>query len=473
MRRLLTCLWVVAGCGAEADAPAPEAAEIRPVASAPVDRAPAAAPAPAAEPAAEPAAAAAPAPTPAAPPAATPGVAQVVADPAAFREAIRATIRMPRDRELQRAARAHKMRIVNLTWEDTGRWLGSAVGPNISDMTLEVIERREGRRRPRTHLLPVLRYPNFTDRTADLPAERVYIRVGNQREGAPLESARLSDVLANLRDYLSVPESLRSENDDFTAPRDTHYLVSAQHVYVPVPDATRVEFAPMLFNYQSSEGTPAVLVLLATREGTSIQVIENRPDSSIPGGWGQRLYYNRAGRRTTFTAERRSDVAERIERGEARPDDATALQEGADMVMVIQVPLVVPMMARGVGSIGTIGYGSGGGGGYGVAAASPAQDLSQASGRAVSDVENAVVGHGLDEGPFNEIRRRRIRRDRRFPVRVTIQFYRATSNGVVSQADLESAVAQIERVYNDADFVGSLVVGSQNRPTSWVAGNGE
>jgi hypothetical protein len=91
-----------------------------------------------------------------------------------------------------------------------------------------------------------------------------------------------------------------------------------------------------------------------------------------------------------------------------------------------------------------------------------------AEGRAVSDVETAVVGHGLDEGPFTEIRRRRIRRDRRFPVRITIQFYKATSNGVVSEPDLLGAVAQIERVYADADFVGSLVVGSQARPTSWV-----
>jgi hypothetical protein len=49
-----------------------------------------------------------------------------------------------------------------------------------------------------------------------------------------------------------------------------------------------------------------------------------------------------------------------------------------------------------------------------------------------------------------------------------VQFYRATSNGVVSEADLESAVSTIERVYAEADFVGSLVVGSQERPTSWV-----
>ncbi|MFN7702953.1 MAG: hypothetical protein ACK6CU_29615 [Deltaproteobacteria bacterium] len=269
-----------------------------------------------------------------------------------------------------------------------------------------------------------------------------------------LSPVPLTEVLSHLRDYLSVPESLRGENQDFTAPRDTHYLVSAQHVFVPVPDRVRVEWAPVLFNYESSPGEPAVLCLVISREGTSITVIENRPDPLHPDGWGQRLYFNHGGQRTLFTAERRSDVAERIEAGQARPEDATALEEGADMVMIVQVPLRLQDTTRRSGS------------GYGTAAGALAGGDS--SRERASDVERAVVGHGLEEGPFHEIRNRRIRRDPRFPIRVTVQFDRATSNGVVSEADLESAVSTIERVYAEADFVGSLVVGSQERPTSWV-----
>lgn len=371
-------------------------------------------------------------------------------DPDALRNAVRQVVRMPNDRALVRAARAHRMRIQNLSWEDTGRWMGSAVGPNISDLTLEVIERvpgRGGRTRTRTSLLPVLRYPNFTDRTADVPADRFWVRVGNHRSGAQpgdLQPVPLTEVLSHLRTYLSDPSSLQGESDDFTAPRDTHYLVSAQHVFVPVPDGVRVEWAPVLFNYQSEPGAPGVLCLVITREGTSITIIENRPDPIYPEGWGQRLYFNHGGQRTTFTAERRSDVAARIAAGQARPEDATALEEGADMVMIVQVPLRLPQR-----SLRAAARGHGGGG-------------------AVSDVERAVVGHGLEEGPFHEVRNRRIRRDPRFPIRVTVQFYRATSNGVVSPADLDAAVATIERVYAEADYVGSLVVGSQDRPTSWV-----
>jgi hypothetical protein len=267
-------------------------------------------------------------------------------------------------------------------------------------------------------------------------------------------------VLAHLRDHLSAPDDFRAASDDFTAPRDSHYLVAAQHVFVPLPAGQSIDFAPVIFNYQSEEGMPAVLCLVATREGTSIQIVENRPDPSFPDGWGQRLFFNHGGRRTVLTAERRSDVATRIEQGDARAADASALAEGADMVMIIQVPLrITPRprraMAPGGGVDDLLGGSLGSGGGYGTV-----------SGRGSSDVETAVVGHGLDEGPFTETRRRRIRRDPRFPIRITVQFYKATSNGVVDDADLDAALAQIQRVYDDADFVGSLVVGSLDRPTA-------
>jgi hypothetical protein len=47
-----------------------------------------------------------------------------------------------------------------------------------------------------------------------------------------------------------------------------------------------------------------------------------------------------------------------------------------------------------------------------------------------------------------------------------VQFYKATSNGVVSAGDLEEIATQIKRVYEEADYVGSLVVdGHSERPT--------
>ena len=58
--------------------------------------------------------------------------------------------------------------------------------------------------------------------------------------------------------------SLLAEN------RDSHVLVSAQACFLPIPPDGIAEFNPVLFNYQSYAGDPAVLTILATREGTSI-----------------------------------------------------------------------------------------------------------------------------------------------------------------------------------------------------------
>src|SRR5262249_20207474 len=101
-------------------------------------------------------------------------------------------------------------------------------------------------------------------------------------------------------------------------------------------------FNPVLFNYQSAPGSPAVLTIVASREGTSMTVIENRREDATFQGWGQELYFNDAGYRSELTAERRSDVSARIaaQGGPRSEADRSALGKGADMLAIIQVPLV-------------------------------------------------------------------------------------------------------------------------------------
>jgi hypothetical protein len=85
-------------------------------------------------------------------------------------------------------------------------------------------------------------------------------------------------------------------------------------------------------------------------------------------------------------------------------------------------------------------------------------------------VEAAVLGHGPELGPYTELDGLTIERDPRFPVRVTVQFYQATSNGALSAAIVKQLAGQIRRVYKSADYVGSLVVprpGEPVRSTAW------
>ncbi len=383
-----------------------------------------------------------------------------------FREVIDAVVDMPFDVDLTNQAARYGLDVLNVMWEDTGRSVGSSVGPNISDLTLQVREPL-GRGNVQTHLLPVIRYPNFSDTTADIRMDDLWIKVGNQHRRSTVTSVPLREVLANIRSYVSMPADVIGDND-LTSRRDTHALVSAQHVFLPLPREGKAEFTPVIYNYQSSRSNPAVLVLLATREGTSMTVVENWSGDQSYQQWGQQLFFNDHGQETTFTGERRSAVKARIESGRSRKGDAGALDAGSDMVMVIQVPLVHSEYIQPYPESEEYSPGASAAGAANDAVAAAPIAPSKAK-RAASDVETAVIGHGEKLGPVREFNGNRLERDERFPIRVTVQFYRATSNGVVSGNDLAEVKRDIDRVYANGDFVGSLVVPQNDRPrpTAW------
>ncbi len=371
-----------------------------------------------------------------------------VRSPDAYRRTVEQTAAMVSDREAREYAARHGLQVLNVTWEDTGRYKGSAVGPNISDMTIQVQLMDPRTEKANLFCMPVIRFPNFSDRSADLSPDKFLMLVGNEK-GEALRAVTLREYLGNFRRYLAKPESWKGEGTSLLADRDTHVLVSAQACFLPVPKRGIAEFNPVLFNYQSYEGDPAVLAILVTREGTSATVIDNKRDGFQAGPtWGQRLFFNKKGERCILTGRRAGDFRAEGGVSEGAAPEANE-QGGLNMVLLIQVPLrqkrpmkfggPVPMAAAG-----------------GIAKSRR------------SDVEDAVIGHGRVEGPYTEIDDLEIRRDARYPVRVTVQFYKATSNGVVSAEDVSGIARQIEKVYMHADYVGSLVTeGRTGRPTEY------
>lgn len=379
-----------------------------------------------------------------------------------YRQVIQQTVNMVHDHDAQQLADQYGLDVLNVTWEDTGRFNNSAVGPNISDMTIQVQQQDPRTGEYALHLMPVIRYPNFTDHSADIPIDQFYVPVGNE-QGDDLQSVSLEELLGNLRRYLTDPDSWTGRDNALLADRDTHVLVSAQAAFLPVPQEGIAEFNPVLFNYQSYPGDPAVLTILATREGTSVTVIDNQRDGFDAGHtWGQRLFFNQNGDRASLTGQRASDVIldnpqSGSDSDEPNSDDISRAAEadGLNMVMLIQVPLRQKEPMR-----------------FGMAedsvAMAPAAEMESQSLARASDVEAAVIGHGEVEGPFTEIDGLPIERDPDFPIRVTVQFYKATSNGVVSEDDMQEIRQQIARVYAEADYVGSLVVdGLTGRPTEY------
>ena len=386
----------------------------------------------------------------------------LIIDTSEFRQygqVIDRTKAMIRDPEAQRLAAEHGLQILDVTWEDTGRYDNSAVGPNISDMTIQVEHTDPRSGEAQLHLMPVIRYPNFSDVTADVPLQRFSVLTGNEK-GEAVEPVLLAEVLEDLRSHLTQPDSWPASrtgrNQSLLAERDSHVLVSAQAAFLPISEGGEATFNPVLFNYQSYPGDPAVLTLLATREGTSVTVIDNQRDGFDSGRtWGQRLFFNQNGERSSLTGKRISDFrSEREGADPAVPPGEVTAEAGLNMVMLIQVPLKQKEPSYQPGLLG---------GSDMMMESAPLPTAARSS-----NVEAAAIGHGPVEGPFTEIDNLAIERDPDFPIRVTVQFYKATSNGVVSAADLAEIDTQIRRIYDDADYVGSLVTdGRGDRPTEY------
>ncbi len=359
----------------------------------------------------------------------------------AFHAVVRAVSRPEQSPSVCAQLTALGLDLVHVAWEDTGRFKGSAVGPNISDMTIQVHSHSGGR--PYLTCMPVLRLPNFADRTGDLAIELVRLQVGNAR-GEPLRTIGLREYLGDLRAHLSRPDRWGGEVGSLLAPRDSHVLVSAQACLLPVPRAGLATFTPVLFNYQSRKGSPAVLAIVATREGTSATIIDNSRDAfTVARTVGQRLLFNANGQRAPFTARRASEV---LSSGTGA-DPASGGPASAGAVLLIQVPLRPLLPTEPV----TLDW----------------MEME----RGCADIEPAVIGHGAVEGPFTEIDGLPVVRDERFPIRVTVQFYKATSDGVLDEDSLVELGAQLERVLADAAVVGSLVeAGETGRVTEWDDG---
>ena len=76
------------------------------------------------------------------------------------------------DASLRALAETNGVDIVGTAWEDTARSAGSCVGPNITDVTLQLV--------PTGGLggvrLPIIRTKNFADVTADVPIAAIKVR---------------------------------------------------------------------------------------------------------------------------------------------------------------------------------------------------------------------------------------------------------------------------------------------------------
>lgn len=364
---------------------------------------------------------------------------QIEEDNVSFQTCLNRVIDMVSDSNARTLVGRHGLAIQNVSWEDNARFKGSCWGPCISDMTLQV----------NGTCLPVIRHPNFTDLTWDVPMEKIPLIVGNE-VGNPLYSISLKEYLENFRMYLTNPQSWKgNQNSLYASSRDSHVIMSAQACFLPVPKGKESTFNVCLYNYQSSSTNPAVLSIVATSKGTSAQVIQN-------GGYcGQKLYFNKNGEKCSFVGQRLSD--NRKERGVEDSGQPMSQQEKQDnVILIIQVPLKVAQRSF-FGSTNVI---------FECESFNTSIKEKKCRSRMQNNTEDAIIKIGESEGAFQKCSGCKIERDPSFPVRVTLQYYKCTDNGVIDANVVQAIADQLKEAQKKADFVGSLVVNPiSNRPT--------
>jgi hypothetical protein len=182
-----------------------------------------------------------------------------------------------------------------------------------------------------------------------------------------------------------------------------------------------------------------VLTLLVTRQGTSMTIVDNSARHAGRRRWGQRLFFNKSGQRAPLTAERcpTSETSGVTMNGES----AQSLGADANLLMIVQVPLKYgrPSRRKMMAPMDSLAYEAF------AAARRPRRPLVPRG--AGQDVGRRGRGarHGPELGPYAELDGLTIERDPRFPVRVTVQFYQATSNGVLAAADVKNLRGQIKK----------------------------
>lgn len=398
----------------------------------------------------------------------------------------------------QELAANYGLSINRVSWDDTGRDKNSSNGKNISDSTLNVSGVN----------MPIIRKSNYLDMTADLPNELFTVTVGNEGVDAPLTRISLKDFIG----------------EGLFKPRDSHLLASAQCCVLPLTYG-EVEFCPKMYNYQGSvltivstnEGTSCHVMtqeqfLYFNRGGRMTKYLAKRLSQDrkergvsqkgvmtteendrnviliyqiplvtllkkcnqnnkcgaimISGGLGFPLGIAKGGIIDTYE-----------EKGCSSDDE-----DGSDLFCDSEAPIkkYKKWYLKGGSDTESEKEASDDESGFGLFDDGPTPQNSPVHPRGTATrtkgkssqfkphrpMENAMLrASEKDLGSFEKVDFTKLKRDERFPIRVTYQFYRVTDNSNLTEDDFSYISEKIESVYKLASSKGSLVINDSNRVT--------
>jgi hypothetical protein len=350
---------------------------------------------------------------------------------------------------MQSLLNSYGLNMTRVCWEDTARSKGSCWGPNISDMTL----RSNGKD------CQVIRRPNFADITVDHSLDHFNVTVGNEN-GTELKRISLREYLDNL--------NVKVESDE-------KVLCSTQACILE-GDSGDVPFNVRLYNYQTTETNPAILVIISTNQGTSAQVLDAKTTDVL---------FNKNGRAHDFIAERLKEERKRL--GKSLDTIMSTEEKERNIIFIYQVPLVVPRPTRGFYSnnkimlesfnckgmdSATLGYDDDSFAYEESCSFNQYTSFPAPSGFSVmrgisKGFDNAMLKvSSNDKGPFTGTKGKTLTRDTNYPIRCTLQYYWITDDmSMLNEPLVKIMGEQLEKFYSNSENKSSLVMGKTERPT--------
>jgi hypothetical protein len=339
------------------------------------------------------------------------------------------------DRNLEVVAQFNRRDLVVqfVKWEDTARSKNSCWGPNISDVSLAVGD----------DSYPIIGTKNYKDKTIDLPLGEFSVNVGNEvKEGQEkLVRLPLADYLKNLGQYVSF-----GVDGPMLLERDSSILTSTQCCVLPIEDGKSTAFSVRIHNYQYSATKPACLVVVSSPHGTSAQLLTESE---------QKIYFNRAGRRADYVAER----VETRRKRENRPQEGPLNQQEKEdnVLFVYQIPLLVEKeKPRSKG--GWDNEKKSDSWGWAKSGLLDSDDDDENNEMGIEEsrspksrgMSHAQLSVGQGHSAWDEQKQLRVRRDPAFPIRCTIQYYRVSDCADIPSPMIDEIADQIWLFYKNA-----------------------
>ena len=338
----------------------------------------------------------------------------------------------------------HGLDVLQVAWEDTARSKNSCWGPNISDMTLA---QKGTNAADIGALAPIIRTPNFADVSTDIDMNKIKVAVPSA--AAPIS---LREYLGNISHHEPL---LFGRGSSLLKSDETMLLAQSQTCVLPATGG-KVDFAPVLYNYQSHDGDPAVAVFVIAAGGVTVHV---------PGTKRKPLFFREVGGALRWFG------VEKMRANEVTTSTMlTAQEKNENMLIVLQVPLVQKPKTLTAGDVylddwGTFGYEDESSHELFMFGASSFTKKSkprsiQTRGDRGTDMGRVSAGSHTGTSQSRD-KARVLVRDERFPIRATVQFYRI-AHGPVTPADVEDIALHLKSIGKNWS---SLVTPPPARPT--------